>query len=131
MRPILSMALLALTASACIGSSPFGPWEPVLPPAVAKIQPATAAVGDPITITGSGFTATDNAVKIGAGYLNKISSADAVTIRFDLPSYLAACPPDQQVCVALALPLPPGTYKLSVVNAHGTSNEVPLVVIDK
>jgi hypothetical protein len=131
MRSTCSTALLAVVALACIGSSPFEPRGQGPRPTVAKIQPSTAAVGDPMVITGTGFTATDNAVKIGVGYLNKLSSVDSRTIRFDLPSYLGACPPDQEVCVALALPLPPGTYKVSVVNANGKSNEVSLAVIEK
>jgi hypothetical protein len=125
------MALMVMLASACIGSSPFEPWGPGPRPTVAKIQPLTVAVGDAVIITGTGFTPTDNALKIGVGYLGKLSSADATTIRFDLPSYLGACPPGQEVCVALALPLPPGTYKVSVVNANGKSNEVSLVVVQK
>jgi IPT/TIG domain len=131
MRSTFSTALLAIAALACIGSLPFEAGSAGPRPTIAKIQPSTAAVGDPIVITGTGFTATGNAVKIGAGYLNKLASDDSTSIRFKLPSYLVACPPGQEVCAALALPLPPGTYKVSVVNANGKSNDVPLAVIEK
>ena len=128
MRSIILVGLLTFVTIACVGSSPFrlGPR-----PAVAQIQPSSAAVGDEITISGSGFTATDNALRIGAGYILKLPSADTTTIRLTLPSYLGACAPGQEVCVALALPMAPGTYKLSVVNANGTSNQVSFQVIAK
>ncbi len=131
MRSIISMALLTLAATACIGSSPFEPWAPGPRPAITQIQPSTAAVGDAVTITGSGFTSADNALKIGGGYVLKLPSADSTSIRLTLPSYLGACPPDQEVCVALALPMAPGDYKVSVINANGRSNEVLFHVITK
>jgi ABC-type transport system substrate-binding protein len=131
MRSTFSMALMAVVALACTGSLPFDPAGAGPRPTIATIQPSSAAVGDPLVITGTGFTATGNAVKIGAGYLNKLASTDAMTIRFKLPGYLVACPPGQEVCAALALPLPPGTYKVAVVNANGKSNDVSLVVVEK
>jgi hypothetical protein len=131
MRSIILTLLITLAAAACIGSSPFEPWETGPRPAIAQIQPSPAAVGDAITITGSGFTPTNNTLKIGAGYVYKLSSADSTSIRLALPSYLGACPPNQEVCVALALPMAPGDYKLSVINANGTSNQVSFQVITK
>ena len=128
MRSIISAALLALAATACIGLSPF---DPATRPTIARIQPSTAAVGDQITITGTGFTATDNALKFGAGYILKHPSADSTSIRLTLPSYLGVCPPNQEICVALALPMAPGDYKVSVVNANGTSNDISFQVITK
>ena len=128
MRPFISALLLTVTATACIGSSPF---EPATRPTIARIQPSTAAVGDQITITGTGFTATDNALKFGAGYILKLPSADSTSIRLTLPSYLGVCPPNQEICVALALPMAPGDYKVSVVNANGTSNDISFQVITK
>ena len=131
MRSMMWMALLALSASACIGSSPFGPSDSVPRPVAAQVLPSPAVVGDVMTITGRGFTPTDNSVRIGAGYVNKLPAVNSTTIRFTLPDYLEACPPGQQVCIALALPLPAGTYKVSVINANGTSNEVTLLVAEK
>jgi hypothetical protein len=128
MRSIVSTVLLALAATACIGSLPF---EPGRRPAVARIQPSPAAVGDEITITGSGFTPTDNALKIGAGYVYKLASSDSTSIRLTLPPYLGVCAPGQEICVALALAMAPGDYKVSVLNANGTSNDVSFQVITK
>lgn len=129
MRSILSAALVLLLAAACIDMSPFDPGAPGPRPTITRVQPTEPAVGDQVVITGTGFTPTGNALRIGAGYILRLASADSTTIRLALPSYLGACPPDQQVCVALALPMAPGTYKLSVINAHGTSNEVDFRVV--
>jgi hypothetical protein len=131
MRPLHSVALVAVLTITCAGSSPLGPSEPGARPVIARIEPAAAAVGDTVTITGSGFTAADNSLKVGAGYIHKLTSPDQATIRLTLPSYLSACAPGQEVCVALALPLEPGDYKVSVINAHGASNELTLRVVAK
>jgi hypothetical protein len=129
MRPFISTVLLTLAATACIGSSPFRPWEPGQRPAIAQIQPSAANVGDVVTITGTGFTSADNTLKIGAGYIYKLPSSDSTFIRLTLPSYLGVCAPGQEVCVALALPMAAGAYKVSVINANGTSNAVAFQVI--
>ena len=131
MRSTISTVLLTLAAAACIGSSPFGPGEAGERPTITRIQPSTAAVGEEVAITGTGFTSTDNALKIGGGYILKLASTDSTSIRLTLPSYLGACPPGQEICVALALPMAPGDYKLSVVNANGRSNDVSFSVITK
>ncbi len=128
MRSVIAMVLVTLASAACIGSSPF---EPGPRPAVAQIQPSTASVGDAIVITGTGFTSTNNTLKIGAGYVYKLPSADSTSIRLTLPSYLGVCPPDQEVCVALALPMAPGDYTVSVINANGTSHGVSFRVFAK
>ena len=131
MRSMIWTALLTVAATACIASSPFEPVGPANRPAITQIQPLTAAVGEAVTITGTGFTSTDNALKIGAGYILKLESADSTSIHLTLPSYLGACPPNQEICVALALPMSPGDYKVSVVNANGASNQVLFHVITK
>ena len=129
MRSIITTVVITLAAAACIGSSPFAPLRPR--PAIEQILPSPASVGDQVTITGTGFTATGNALKIGAGYILRLDSTDSTSIRLTLPSYLGACPPNQEVCVALALPLAPGDYKLSVINANGTSNQISFAVVAK
>ena len=74
---------------------------------------------------------TGNAITFGIGYLHGVASADGVSLRFALPAALTPCPPGAQVCIALAVLLTPGTYPVSVVNANGTSNEMPLQVAAK
>lgn len=129
MRNLFSLALFLFLAAACNGS-PFEPAGPGTPPAITAVQPATARVGDPITISGTGFTASGNSLRIGAGYINEIASTDGTTLRLSLPSYLSACPPGQQVCTALVMLLEPGAYKVSVINKLGTSNQLVLTVVE-
>ncbi len=131
MRSTLALAIVLVAATACIGSSPFEPWPGGPKPTLTSIQPSTASVGDQIVITGTGFTPDGNSVRIGAGYINKLPSSDATTIRLTLPSYLGVCPPDQEVCVALALQMAPGDYRVSVITANGTSNDVAFRVVAK
>ena len=116
----------AMLAAACGRASPIAPSTP---PAVSRIAPASAAIGDTLTITGAGFTLTGNAIKIGSGYLLNVSSPDGTSLQFALPASLGVCPPSTEVCIQLALAVTPGDYKVSVVNAHGTSNEVALQVV--
>jgi len=123
-RPVWLLCLVVLSG-AC-GASIVGPGEP---PVIQAIAPATAATGDVVTITGTGFSTTSNAVRIGAGYLPSLASSDGRSLRFSLPTTLSPCPPDAQVCVAMVVLLTPGTYKLVVTNDGGTSNEAALQVI--
>jgi len=132
MRARIGLSLaLAILALGCSGWSRAVPTSPGGPPVLTMIAPASGAVGDTVTLSGSGFTPTANAIKIGAGYLNGVGAADSTSLRVVLPSALTPCPPSTQVCVALALLLTPGTYPVSVVNANGTSNELSLQVVAK
>lgn len=130
MRTTICVGLLTavLAVSGCSSDTPSTP-TPSGPPAVlTKVEPASAAVGDSLTLTGSGFTATGNSVKIGDGYLHNIPSGDTKALTFVLRGNLGACPPTVSVCTQQALSLVPGTYMLAVVNVNGTSNEVSFEV---
>lgn len=129
MRLLMPAALLAAMVSGCGHQALLTPGAPGPAPTISRIQPPAVAVGDAVTISGGNFTATANSLKIGAGYLNGVPSTDSTSIRFNLPSYLGVCPPGTEACVALALALTPGSYKVSVINANGTSNEVSLQVV--
>lgn len=128
MRAARWLSLLAALAVGCSGDSPSEPTPPGQVPTIQRIQPSASPVGGTVTITGAGFTPTANAVRIGSGYLLGQDSTDGTSIRFALPEYLGVCPPGTQACIAIALVLTPGTYKVAVVNAGGTSNEVALTV---
>jgi hypothetical protein len=121
--------VLAAWAPGCGGLEPTAPATPASPPAVSRIAPTSAALGDNVTISGTGFTETGNAIKLGSGYLLNVSSADSTSLQFALPGFLGVCPPGQAVCIQLALAVTPGDYKVSVINSHGTSNEVVLHVV--
>jgi hypothetical protein len=133
MKATISVALLAaaLAISGCSSSTPSTP-TPTGPPAkITQVEPASAAVGDSLTITGTGFQETGNSVKIGTGYLYNIPSDNTTTLKFALRGYLGACPPTVAVCTQQALPVTAGTYKLAVVNVNGTSNELTFEVTAK
>jgi len=123
----LAAALLA--GAACGGHLDRSPSAPTGPPALTAITPAQVSIGDSITLTGSGFAATANAIKIGTGYIQGGVSSDGTSVRFTLPAVLTACPPWAQVCITLAILVTPGTYQVAVANANGTSNELPLRVV--
>jgi hypothetical protein len=97
-------------------------------PTVLQVQPSAPAVGDTVTLSGSGFTVTENTIRIGTGYLAHVSTSDGSTLRFALPASLSPCPPEAQVCVQIVLQLTPGAYQLSVINANGTSAPITLQV---
>jgi hypothetical protein len=134
--PIMQKTQLAVVVAAagligCSLLSACSPTGPSSTPVLLSITPTTAAVGDAMTIRGSGFAASGNSLKIGGGYLHGVATSDSTSLRFPLPSALTPCPPSTQICVALALLLTPGTHQLSVINAHGASNELPLQVVEK
>jgi hypothetical protein len=123
----VAIVLMAL-AVACDERSSDAPSSPSGAPVLASITPSQAAVGDGITLKGSGFSARNTGVRIGTGYLNAVTPASDTAIVFSLPAALSACPPGSEVCIALAIPVTPGTYPVSVVNANGTSNALSLQV---
>lgn len=125
----IAAGLAASAALGCGGAARRNPSSPSGAPALMSITPPQASVGDSITLRGSAFAASDNAIKIGAGYLHGVASSTGTSLTFTLPSALTPCPPDTQVCIALALVVTPGTYRLAVVNARGASNELSLQVI--
>ena len=125
----LLRAVLALAAFSCAcGGTVVAPGHE---PSITQIAPSRAVVGDKVTIVGSGFLPSGNGVRIGSGYLLGVPSPDGTTLQFALPSYLGVCPPGSGACIQLALQLAPGTYQVSVVNDHGTSNQVTFEVIQQ
>jgi hypothetical protein len=127
----LALATILVAFPGCHGPSNPGPASPTEAPVLTVVMPSQALVGDTITLTGSGFTASDNAIKIGAGYIQGVVSSRGTSLSFTLPAVLIVCPPWSQVCITLAILVTPGTYQVSVITANGTSNELPLVVVAK
>ena len=133
MKATIGIGLLtaALAISGCASGTPSAPTPTGPPATLTQVQPASAVIGDSLTLSGTGFAATGNSVKIGSGYLHNIPSDDTKTLKFVLRSNLGACPPTASTCTQQAIVLTAGTYKLAVVNANGTSNEVSLQVAEK
>jgi hypothetical protein len=126
---IVSLVTVVLSGPGCDQATDRNPVSPPTAPVLSVLSPSQAAIGDTVTLRGSGFAAADNGVRIGEGYVLGIASADTTSLAFALPSALTPCPPGAQACIALAVPLNPGTYPVAVVNAKGTSNTLPLQVI--
>lgn len=88
------------------------PPAPPAAPNITGISPSLGAVGTAVTLSGSGFTSTDNTVNL-AGVNNVInvitglSSQDGFTLKFNVP---------QTPCEALK------ACSVSVANSRGTSN---------
>jgi hypothetical protein len=119
------LALILIVAAAGCHRSPVQPTET---PRITSVQPSSAAVGQTVTLTGSGFTGA-NTVQIGGGYVWNVAAADSTTLQFTLPQALQPCPPTAQVCIQVILLLQPGTYQVWVVNAGGSSNAATLQVV--
>ncbi len=127
------VAIAAIAAAVTMGTgcstTPTTPTGPA--PVLTKVSPTSAAIGDTITITGTGFTATGNTVKLGSGYTAALNSSTTTTLTFTVPSALGVCAPTAQACVALALTVSPGATTLAVLNSNGTSNELAFTVVAK
>jgi hypothetical protein len=102
---------------------------------VAALSPMSGSVGTDVTVTGYGFTPSNNTIRFGAGYINGLNSADGATLHFTVPEGQNLCPPTDTHWRAVA-PCPgayprvtPGSYPISVLNANGTSNSLPFTVI--
>jgi hypothetical protein len=102
---------------------------------VAALSPTSGSIGTEVTVTGYGFTPSNNTIRLGAGYINGLNSADGVTLHFTVPDGLNLCPPTDAHSRAVT-PCPgafprvtPGSYSVSVLNANGASNDLPFTVI--
>ncbi len=130
--PILLGLMLALSSSdtCTTARTPSGPTDSTI--TVASLSPDPAEVGVRVTITGSGFAAAGNAVKIGGGYLGDLESADGTTITFTLPNAMAVCNPFLSApCPEMAMLVTPGEYEVRVLTKRAASNAVTLVVREK
>ena len=111
---------------------------PTLSVVLENISPSSGPIGTEVIIRGSGFASTNNDIRFMHpkrtlnGYLNRISSSDGKTLRFNLPDILGACPLSQlkenEVCPDIGLSLPTGDIKIYVVNMNGVSNNVTFTV---
>ena len=102
------------------GATPPPPSTNV--PTEAYLSPKSGAVGDIVTIHGSGFT-RDNTVHFDYGVILHIASSDGTTLVFIVPSALnAACYYSSPACLMASREVILGNYEVSVQNVNGTSN---------
>lgn len=89
------------------------------------LSPSSGMVGDTVTITGSGFTATGNDIHFGIGGVKNIASINNGTmITFQVPSGVSRCDlvvAGAVICSDPKEPVAPGNYIVYVSNANGTT----------
>ena len=93
-------------------------------------MPASGRIGDNITLTGTGFSATGNDIHFGGGYLNDLAS-DGSTITFSVPDGIGVCKSTQEVCLMLFMQVKPGEYNVSVINQGDQSSNSLLFTVVK
>jgi hypothetical protein len=141
MKTILIVAVPILLSSGC--SSPLEPSQSGNDTSITitSLSPSTGPIGTHVIVRGSGFTAADNTVSFTAMQIDGetpnepsviagLASADHATVDFDVLalwrprcSYLAQGP-----CPFARIPTAPGTYRVTVSNASGTSNGMTFTV---
>ena len=89
-------------------------------PTILFLNPQSGAVGDSVTVFGSGFTATGNTVRFGKGIIASINSTDGRTLSFTVPTQLTGY--GSQVVTL-------GAYPVAVTNGAGyTTSAIPFNV---
>lgn len=119
------------------------PAEPA--PDLQSLEPSSAATGDTVTITGSGFTTSNNVLIDGMLMAQNVPVASTVsvscmvgdttcqaglrqTLRFTVRDYVAPhCPPGM-FCAAIVRPITSGKYLLTVQNDNGISDGLILTI---
>ena len=103
-------------------------------PVIYSVTPRSGPVGTRITMTGANFTAADNTVRFGGGFIQWLPASSGggnQTIVFTLRPVIGAvaCPGTAR-CPTAAHFVQPGGNALSVQNANGTSNTTTFTVTD-
>ena len=95
-------------------------------------------IGTKVTITGVNFTSKNNTINFTKGSTRSsyqgYDSKDNKTIQFTIPTYhipLCAYSTFAVSCIYAKIDVNLGAYKISVVNAYGTSNEIKFIVSPK
>src|SRR2546429_2432202 len=101
-------------------------------PVIYSVTPRSGPVGTRITMTGANFTAADNTVRFGGGFIQWLPASSGggnQTIIFTLRPVIGAvaCPGTAR-CPTAAHFVQPGGNPVSVQNANGTSNTTTFTV---
>jgi IPT/TIG domain-containing protein len=101
----------------------------VAPPAIAALSPTSGPFGTLVTIRGAHFTSKNliqfHGARASFAAGSPVSSGNGTTLRFRVstcPSYEPQCP---------GFYVPPGVYKVAVVNANGASNETTFALTSR
>ncbi len=101
-----------LTSSSC-GSN--GSSGSVTAPTASYLNPNSGAVGTYVTIFGTGFSASNNAVHFGTGVIANLPSTDGRSLSFTVPTQLSGYGSQNTGL---------GNYKVSVTNALGYTTNI-------
>jgi peptidoglycan hydrolase-like protein with peptidoglycan-binding domain len=98
-------------------------------PHINSIAPTSGPVETSVTLSGSGFTATANAINFSGGeyyQLSNLSSSDGRTLTFNIPAATdyACLHLNPHPCERAQFQTQPGIHAVSVTNANGQSNSV-------
>jgi hypothetical protein len=126
------LAGLVLLAVLVGGTGSAGLAQGRAAPVIFSVVPPSGPVGTRITITGANFTAANNTVRFGGGFIQWLPASSGggnQTIVFTLRPVISgvACPGAAR-CPTVARPVQPGGNALSVQNANGTSNAANFTV---
>ncbi|MBI5004551.1 peptidoglycan-binding protein [Candidatus Kaiserbacteria bacterium] len=90
------------------------------PISIQYISPISGAVGDVVTVYGTGFSARDNSVNFGIGIISGLTSIDGRSVTFTVPAQLTGYGTHATTI---------DTYSIAVTNAAGQrSNSVSYTV---
>jgi parallel beta-helix repeat protein len=99
--------------------------------ALVSLAPSFAAVGETVTLTGTGFTTTGNTILFGSGVIPRVESKNGTTLSFVIPQTLdPECAFATPSCKVASQQTVPGTYAISVKNERGTSAPLTLTVVN-
>ena len=102
-------------------------------PSIFSVSPNFGGVGTLVTLTGTGFTLSDNEVHFGPGGMKGVTTLRKVNgtlLTFNVPESVNGCdfttglPP----CADKSYPVVPGDYALYIVNQNGKTNSVTFTV---
>jgi hypothetical protein len=89
-------------------------------PTAYYLNPISGGTGTSVTVLGSGFTATGNAVHFGTGVISNLISSDGQSVSFIVPTQLVGYGSQNTGL---------GVYNVSVTNGSGyTTNTLPFTV---
>ena len=96
-------------------------------PSISYLLPSSGPVGTQVTIVGSGFDSSSH-VLIDTGAIGSSSYLDNTHITFTVPSSFGALCDPGAFCSNIAFSTAPGSHKIAVKTASGTSNAVNFTV---
>jgi hypothetical protein len=118
------------TSSATVSVSNSGSSSNTL--SLSSVVPLQGKVGTSVTLTGTGFTSSDNMIHFGVGGSRNVSSYNnGTTMTFVVPSYVSPCDLIQSgyVCGAPVSPVTPGVYPIYVTNSAGATTVYNFTVL--